>query len=181
MKKHFITPIEFQKNIWSLAAKVRASGWEPDVLIALWRGGATVGIALHEFFKVTGWNVDHVPLKCSSYTDIEQNGNVKFFNSQWLDSYLDGKKRVLLVDDVFDTGKTFEAAIDLLSLEGREIKTASVYWKPERNETKIQPDFYSVDAGSTWLVFPHEIEGLDKEEILKKDDDLCAMLSPFLV
>lgn len=179
--KYWITPAELQKNIWSLASKVRTSGWMPDVLVALWRGGAAAGVGLHEFFKVSGWNVDHLPLKCSSYTDIGKNGEVRFAGLEWFKSSLEGKKRILLVDDVFDTGKTFEAAIGLFSAEGREIKTASVYWKPERNETELVPDFYSVDAGGAWLVFPHEIEGLSPEEISKKDADLCAMLSPFLV
>ena len=50
--KHYLSADEYLRDTWSLAAEVKRSGWKPDILIALWRGGAPVGVALHEFFKV---------------------------------------------------------------------------------------------------------------------------------
>jgi uncharacterized protein len=46
----------------------------------------------------------------------------------------------------------------------REVKIATVYFKPSRNRTELSPDFY-VHATEDWLVFPHEICGLSREEI----------------
>ena len=46
----------------------------------------------------------------------------------------------------------------------REVRVATVYWKPSRNVTTLQPDFY-VHQTEDWLVFPHEICGLTPEEI----------------
>ena len=54
MEKHYLSADDYLRDSWRLAAAVKASGWQPDILIALWRGGAPVGIALHEYFKVSG-------------------------------------------------------------------------------------------------------------------------------
>ena len=74
--KVYISADTFMLDSWKLASMVRKSGWKPDVLLALWRGGAGVGIAVHEFFKVTGWgSVRHYPLKCASYSGICENSS----------------------------------------------------------------------------------------------------------
>jgi hypothetical protein len=46
-----------------------------------------------------------------------------------------------------------------------KIRIATVYYKPERNRSTLVPDYY-VKATDAWLVFPHEIQGLTREEIL---------------
>ena len=61
--KKYLSNNEYLEDTWALAAQIRNSGWRPDILIALWRGGAPVGVAVHEFFKATGWQVQHIPLK----------------------------------------------------------------------------------------------------------------------
>ena len=45
MEKHYLSADDYLRDSWRLAAAVKASGWQPDILIALWRGGAPVGIA----------------------------------------------------------------------------------------------------------------------------------------
>ena len=64
-EKHYIKATEFLHDSWKLAAMVRKSGWKPDFLVGLWRGGAPVAVAIHEFLKATDWSVQHVPLKCA--------------------------------------------------------------------------------------------------------------------
>ena len=54
---------DFLRDVWRLAAKIREGGWRPDRLIALWRGGAPVGAAVHEFLKAAGWPVRHSVVK----------------------------------------------------------------------------------------------------------------------
>ena len=103
--KHYLSADEFLRDSWRLAAAVRKSGWKPDILIALWRGGAPVGVALHEFFKVADWSMQHVPLKCASYSGIGSNpGVVGFTHGDIVFGMLRKGDRVLVVDDVFDTG-----------------------------------------------------------------------------
>jgi hypoxanthine phosphoribosyltransferase len=74
------------------------------------------------------------------------------------------------VDDVFDSGRSIEAVIAELRRRCRRntpesIRTATVYYKPKRNRSSIEPD-YCVREVEEWLVFPHELQGLSREEIL---------------
>ena len=56
------------------------------------------------------------------------------------------------------------------------MRLACVYWKPEKNITNLKPDYFVKDVGLDWIVFPHEIEGLTKEEIAVKDPLLSSLL-----
>jgi len=177
MDKHYLSGNEYLHDMWRLAAKVRASGWKPDILIALWRGGAPVGVSMHEYFKVAGWPVKHIPLKCASYTGIGCNdGEIKFTLGEEIFGMLRSGDKVLVVDDVFDTGKTAAAVRRCIEDTGAEMKMACVYWKPGRNQTSLLPDYFVRDVGSDWLVFPHEIEDLTPAEIKTKDPFLAELL-----
>ncbi len=177
-KKKYLSANEFLHDSWRLAAGVRASGWKPDILIALWRGGAAVGVALHEFFKASGWNVQHIPLKCASYTGIGENaGEVVFTLGDEIFGLLRPGDRVLVVDDVFDTGKTAKAVKARIDAAGAEMRMACVYWKPEKNRTDLKPDYFVKDVGNDWIVFPHEIEGLTPEELREKDPVLADLMN----
>ena len=176
--KHYISGDEYLRDTWRLAAQVRKAGWLPDILIALWRGGAPVGVALHEFFKVTGWSVRHIPLKCESYTAIGENaGAVKFTHGDIVFGQLRSGDKVLVVDDVFDTGKTAKAVSERIAATGAEMRMACVYWKPEKNTTDLKPDYFFRDVGSEWIVFPHEIDGLATDEVEVKDSLLAQLLA----
>ena len=175
--KRYLSADTFLRDSWRLAAAVKRSGWRPDVLIALWRGGAPVGVALHEYFKAVDWPMQHLPLKCASYTGIGENsGDVSFTHGDIVFGMLRKGDRVLVVDDVFDTGKTAAAVKARIDATGAEMRMACVYWKPQKNLTTLKPDYFVKDVGLDWLVFPHEIEGLTKEEIAAKDPVLAALI-----
>lgn len=175
--KHYLSADEYLRDSWRLAASVRKSGWKPDILIALWRGGAAVGVSLHEYFKVSGWDIRHIPLKCASYSGIGENaGEVVFTLGEEIFGMLRPGDKVLVVDDVFDTGKTAKAVSERIAKTGAQMRLACVYWKPEKNKTDLKPDYFVKDVGLEWIVFPHEIEGLTNEEIAVKDPLLASLL-----
>ena len=175
--KHYLSADEYLRDTWKLAAAVRTSGWKPDILIALWRGGAPVGVAMHEYFKVIGWDIQHIPLKCASYSGIGDNhGQVVFTHGEVVLDMLRKGDKVLVVDDVFDTGKTAAAVKARMDAVGAEMRMACVYWKPQKNITDMKPDYFVKDVGLDWIVFPHEIEGLTKEEIAIKDPVLALLM-----
>jgi len=176
--KTYLSANEFLHDSWRLAAAVKESGWKPDLLIALWRGGAAVGVSMHEFFKTTGWNVQHIPLKCASYSGIGENaGEVVFTLGEEIFGMLRHGDKVLVVDDVFDTGKTAKAVQGRIASTGAEMKMACVYWKPAKNRTDMKPDYFVRDVGNDWIVFPHEIEGLTPGEISAKDPVLADLVA----
>ena len=175
--KRYLSADEYLRDAWRLAAAVKASGWRPDILIALWRGGAPVGVALHEYFKVVGWPMQHLPLKCASYSAIGENaGAVEFTHGDIVFGMLRKGDKVLVVDDVFDTGKTAAAVKAKMDATGVEFRLACVYWKPGKNRTDLKPDYFLRDVGDEWIVFPHEIEGLTRDEIAHKDPILAELL-----
>lgn len=177
MKKTYVSAGGYQHDIWRLAASVRRSGWRPDLLVGLWRGGAPAAIAVHEFLKVSGWNVAHMPLKSVSYTGIGHGGKVEFDGGDAVFDALHPGVRVLVVDDVFDTGRTADAVFREVSGRGAEPRLACVYWKSCANTTSLRPDYFVRDVGGDWIVFPHEIDGLSKDEIREKDALLADLLA----
>ena len=175
--KVYLDAQEFLRDGWRLARQILDSGWRPDVLLALWRGGAPVGTAVHEFLKVKGVALRHMPVKCASYTGIGQSQTeVVFSHADTVFAALEPGTKVLVVDDVFDTGRTAAAMRKKLAERQCETKIACVYWKPSKNVTDGKPDFH-VRELEDWIVFPHEIEGLTPEEIAQKDPELAALLA----
>ena len=88
----------------------------------------------------------------------------------YLVSHLSVEDQLLLIDDVFDSGRSIEAVLAELRRRCKrnlpqQIRIATVYYKPERNRTTLQPDYF-VHTTNAWLVFPHELQGLTREEIL---------------
>jgi hypoxanthine phosphoribosyltransferase len=147
------------------------SGFRPTFLVGVWRGGAPIGIAVQEVLEYHGIDCDHLAIRTSSYSGIgEQSKQVRVHAIDYLVSRLTADDRLLLIDDIFDSGRSLEAVLAELAARcklnlPRDVRIATVYWKPTRNQTRLQPDF-SIRTTDAWLVFPHELKGLSREEIL---------------
>jgi hypoxanthine phosphoribosyltransferase len=178
MDKIYISANDYVRDSFRLARMILDSGWLPDDLIALWRGGAPVGVAVHEFLHYHGVRPRHRALKCQSYTGIQAHShNVVFENSDEIFKSIVHGSRVLIVDDVLDTGNTARAVLERLAPFKADIRLATVYWKPNQNQTDIKPDFY-VRETDEWIVFPHELDGLTPEEVKQKDPVIYDLLVP---
>jgi len=154
-----------------LGLRVVRSGFRPTFLVGIWRGGAPIGIAVQEILEYNGIDCDHVSIRTSSYSGIDQQSRtVRVHAVDYLVSALNADDHLLLIDDVFDSGRSLEAVIAELRRRCRrnlpdQIRIATVYFKPARNNSSLIPDYY-VRATDRWLVFPHEVNGLTREEIL---------------
>lgn len=171
MEKIFISADKLLRDSLELARRVVASGMRPTFLVAIWRGGAPIGITVQEVLEYHSIHTDHIAIRTSSYSGIDiQQKTVRVHATDYLVSRLEAQDELLIVDDVFDSGHSLEAVIEELTRRCRRnlperIRIATVYYKPERRRTALVPDFY-VHETSHWLVFPHEIQGLTREEIL---------------
>jgi uncharacterized protein len=169
--KIFISADSLLRDSMELGLQVVRSGLRPTFLVGVWRGGAPIGIAVQEILEYNGIECDHVSIRTSSYTGIDrQSRTVRVHAVDYLVSSLNADDQLLLIDDVFDSGRSLEAVIAELRRRCRrnlpeQIRVATVYYKPARNRSSLTPDFY-VRATDQWLVFPHEIHGLTREEIL---------------
>lgn len=171
VEKIFISADSLLRDSMELAMNVLRSGFKPTFLVAIWRGGAPIGITVQEVLEYHGVIVDHIPIRTSSYVGIDQQAkSVRVHALDYLVSRLEEHDRLLLIDDVFDSGRSLEAVMTELRQRCRRnlpgtIRIATVYYKPTRNRTALTPDYF-VRSTDTWLVFPHEIQGLSREEIL---------------
>jgi uncharacterized protein len=172
MEKLFISADSLLRDSMELARRVISSGFRPTFLVAMWRGGAPIGIAIQEVLEYHSIYADHIAIRTSSYTGIDnQSKTVRVHAVDYLVSRLTAEDELLLVDDVFDSGRSIEAVITELKQRCRrnwpeKFKIATVYYKPTRNRTNLVPHYYVLDTDK-WLVFPHEIVGLTREEILE--------------
>jgi hypoxanthine phosphoribosyltransferase len=172
MDKLFISANSLLRDSMELARLIVRSGFRPTFLVAMWRGGAPIGIAVQEVLEYHSIHADHIAIRTSSYTGIDQQSKtVRVHALDYLVSRLSAEDELLLVDDVFDSGRSLEAVIAELKNRCRrnlpeKIRIATVYYKSSRNRSSLVPDYYVLDT-DRWLVFPHELQGLTREEILQ--------------
>lgn len=168
--KTFISANDLLVDSFALARAILASGWRPTHIVGVWRGGAPVGIAVQEWLEYHGVPTDHIAIRTSSYTGIDQQAKqVRVHALDYLVSHVNADDRLLIVDDVFDSGRSLEAILAELARRCRrnlpaDIRIATVYYKPARNRTALKPDYF-VRETDQWLVFPHELQGLTEAEI----------------
>ena len=72
MEKHYIRADELLEDSFKLAWNVFESGYRPNYIVGVWRGGAPIGIAVQELLKVLGVNSDHIAIRTSYYTGISE-------------------------------------------------------------------------------------------------------------
>ncbi|MEL7444740.1 MAG: phosphoribosyltransferase family protein [Pseudomonadota bacterium] len=170
LTKIYLDANELLELSFALANQVVESGFVPTHIVGIWRGGAPIGIAVQELLEYRGIECDHIAIRTSSYTGIGQQARlVKVYALGYLIDTLNEEDSLLIVDDVFDTGKSVEAFINELQKRCRRntpttIKIATVFYKPSKNQTSLKPDFYMRET-EDWLIFPHELDGLTEQEI----------------
>ncbi len=171
MDKTVLSAQDLLEDSFRLGVKVLESGFEPTLIVAIWRGGAPVGMALQEVLEYCGVESDHIAIRTSSYLGVDERGEVAIHGLNYIIKKIRRDDRVLIVDDVFDTGNTIKAVVDEIRRRARgntpeEIRVAVPWFKPSRNETDMVPDFYLRET-SEWLVFPHELDALTPAEMLE--------------
>ncbi len=185
MNKVYLTAQGLLEDSFKLAHQVLESGFEPTFIIAVWRGGAPIGIAVQEFLHFHGIHADNIAIRTSSYSGIDkQSRKVNVSGLDYLIKNMQHTDRLLIVDDVFDTGKSVEAIINELRKGLRlntpeDIRIAVPYYKPERRQVDFEPDFV-VHETSDWLKYPHSLEGLNKEEIKEKRPEIYKIIKKHL-
>ena len=85
MKKTFIQADQLLEDSFKLAWSVYESGFRPNYIVGVWRGGAPIGIAVQEFLEVLGISSDHIAIRTSHYSGIDQhNASVKVYGLNYV-------------------------------------------------------------------------------------------------
>lgn len=184
--KIYLDAQQLLEDSFRLGAKVINDGFRPDYIIAIWRGGTPIGVAVQELLQFNGINSDHIAIRTSSYGGgIDQRAKeVRVHGMNYLVKNIRHQDKLLIVDDVFDTGLTIAAVIKHLRDRTRlncpdEIRVAVPYFKPSRNKTDFEPDYY-LHATEEWLKYPHSLEGLSVAEIAEHRPELYDIIKPAL-
>ena len=180
MSKRYIQAQQLLEDSFKLAWQVFESGYRPNYIVGVWRGGAPIGIAVQEFLDVLGVESDHIAIRTSPYTGIgERSKKVKVHGLSYIIRQLESEDSLLIVDDVHDTGLSIQQAIDDLTRACKkntpQIRVATPYYKPNNNKTDSPPDYY-IHETDEWLVFPHELHGLTADEIRQHKPELAGLI-----
>ena len=169
--KTYISAQSLLEDSFRLGMQILDSGFRPSFIVGVWRGGTPVGIAVQELLDFFGVKTDHIAIRTSFYRGIARTGSrIRVHGMQYIIDNVNADQSLLIVDDVFDTGLSIDAVISHLRRKARrnaplDTRVATVYYKPGNNRTDREPDYY-VHETERWLVFPHELHGLTREEIL---------------
>ena len=118
-----------------------------------------------------GVKTDHIAIRTSSYYGIsKRDKKVRVHGLEYVIQQANWEDGLLIVDDVFDTGSSIKAVLEALKKKMRrnlpsDIRIATPWFKPEKNVTDIVPDYF-IHETDQWLVFPHELDGLTREEMI---------------
>lgn len=170
VEKTYISAQELLDDSFRLALRIMEDGFHPNYIVGIWRGGTPVGIAVQELLDFHGFPSDHIAIRTSSYDGIEdQRDEVRVHGLHYIIENVNADDSLLIVDDVFDSGRSIQAVIDRIGELSRRntpevIKVATVYYKPAKRKVECTPDYF-IHETDQWLVFPHELKGLTKEEV----------------
>ena len=161
---------QYHQTVEKLAIQIEKSNYKPTILVGIMRGAAPMIDVLSRIFKL---KCAYLAVESYSGKGIEdEQGNIVF--SREMSSIAPNMGgRILLCDDLSDTGITFNKSIDWLKKYGpikdniEDIKTATL-WKKQKST--FDPDYCAVKLpDNPWIVQPFEIyEEIRIEDIIKK-------------
>ncbi|MEM3765479.1 MAG: phosphoribosyltransferase [Candidatus Bathyarchaeia archaeon] len=149
--------LEFEVPKWNqiyqmlmqMAEKIRKDNFKPDIIVGVSRGGWPPARVLSDLLE----NPNLANVKVEFYVGVAETKREPTL-TQPVSANVTGKK-VLVVDEVADTGRSLQLIREHLQKEGAvEVRIAAVYLKPW---SIIKPDYYARET-SRWIVFPWEIK-----------------------
>ena len=183
-EKIYLTAESLLRDSFLLAEQILKNGFIPNFIVAVWRGGTPVGIAVQELLQYAGIPTNHIAIRTSYYTGIgETKDSVRVHGLGYLIRELNHGDSLLIVDDVFDSGRSIDAIITALEQRTRrnmpgDVRVATPWYKPGKNKTDRAPDFY-IHETDAWLVFPHELQGLTATEVVEGKPGIADIVSRY--
>jgi len=181
MKKEFLPYNTVRNNALKLASRIYNDGFIPDVIYVSLRGGVYLGNLISEYFKIVLRRtrpVYYAAVVARSYTGVLESGEVKVEGWTYPPEHLRTGDKVLLIDDIFDSGKTINHLAKILmdkDISRDDLKIAVhdykyFYDRPE--QLPVQPDYWcrkhelSIKEEDIWIHYSsHELIGLTPQEL----------------
>jgi len=197
MIKEFLQFDTVRNNALKLAYRIFNEGFMPDVIYVSLRGGAYLGNVISEYFKIVHKGqrpVYYAAVVARSYTGVATADSVRVDGWTYSPEHLRVGDRVLLIDDIFDSGRTINCLAQIILDKGiprQDLKIAVhdyKYFTDKPNQLPIQPDYWcrkhdkSVNDEDYWIHYmSHELVGLTEKEIIEnyvvQDKELDGVMS----
>ena len=135
-----------------LSMKIKDSGWLPDIVVAIARGGYAPARLVCDYLGIT----DLISLQVVHWPSTAQVAE-KAFIKYPLTVDLSGR-RVLVIDDIVDTGDSIQLAKEHIERNNKnvEVRTAALQWIS--TVAKFKPDYWAIEVRDwTWFVYPWNI------------------------
>lgn len=185
-RKRFISESEHILNSYRLGEMIFASGYQPTFIIGIWRGGSSVALAVQECLAYLGVKTDHSTVRTSyagrlAYEkSVAANEGIRIHGKRYAFDTLNSGDRLLIVDDVYRSGRHTKALVERLQGGLRRnmpeaVKVAAL-WKYSDGDSGLGPDFF-VEETDSWIVLPYELSGLSNDEI-EKDKSFLGGFAP---
>jgi hypoxanthine phosphoribosyltransferase len=181
MKKEFLPYDTVRNNALKMAHAIYHDGFVPDVIYASLRGGAYLGNVISEYFKIVhrcAHPVYYAALVARSYTGVGAADEVKVEGWTFPPDALRTGDKVLLVDDIFDSGQTINHLAKIIMEKGIPRKNLKIavhdykYFYDKGEQYPVQPDYWcrkhelSLKDEGLWIHYlSHELVGLSREEL----------------
>jgi len=176
MQKRFIEEQGLVEDSYRLAVKVYQSGFRPDFIVGVWRGGSTVGIYVQECLQYLGVETDHIAIRTSYqghddyFRQLEQGEQMRAHGLQYLFENLNADDALLIVDDVYSTGRNVQSVVERLRAKtkcnmARDVRIAAPYYRSNEDASSKAPDYY-LQQTEDWLVLPYELTDISRQEMV---------------
>jgi len=186
LKKQYIDEESLLNDSYRLAVQIYESGFRPDFIVGVWRGGSTVGVYVQECLQYLGVESDHIAIRTSyrGMNDYLQRydtpEDIRVHGLQYLFENMNHEDSLLIIDDVFSTGRNVEAVINRLQAKTKrnmphDLRIATPFYKPDQNRTGRIPDYY-LHQTDRWLVLPYELTGLSEQELRENKSWMIPIL-----
>ena len=169
-KEKYVAPTWNQtyKMLLDLAEQMNDDGFKPDIIVGVARGGMIPARVLSDLLE----NPNLTTVRTECYGDVEDVKTEPALTQQ-ISTCVKGKK-VLIVDDVADTGRSLKLVKDhLIENDAQEIKVATLYRKPW---SSLKPDYCEKET-LQWVVFPWDIKETVRQEFVNLKNTSTSQLS----
>ena len=197
--KEFL-PYDYVRNdAIKMAHRILEDGFVPDIIYTSLRGGAYMSNVISEYFKLTLKGrkpVLYAAVVARSYTDVHKSEAIRIDGWTYSPDHLRAGDKILLVDDIYDTGRTLNYLVEVLLEKGVPREDIKVVVHDYKNFTyketlPIKPDYWCRKFDITkpeedrWIHYmSHELVGLTREELeenyFKQDPELRDAFKPIL-
>ncbi|NHJ01211.1 MAG: phosphoribosyltransferase [Candidatus Heimdallarchaeota archaeon] len=146
-----------------LFQKLKENAFHPDIIAGISRGGLVPARIISDLYLTYGEKPTLSVMQIGLYAGVGKTFKEPIIY-QDLPGHIHGKK-ILLIDDVADSGISLDFALQYLSMKKpAAVKIGTLYYKPW---SKIKPHYY-VEETEAWIIFPHERYEFMQEQMKKK-------------